>query len=178
MPNVHSSGRMRQEGVTLIELMVALGVLAVLVALAVPSFREISINNRSANITNTLLADLAAARSEATKQQRPVTVRASAGGWSAGWELFLDFNGDGEINGDDVQLKTAGDINQGHGPNNAFDLTSDADEITYGGMGQLQAPNAVVVFSLCRPDGDADKSSGIRIDLNGRAQSFKGVGGC
>ncbi len=89
------AARRRARGVTLIELMVALAVLAILLGLGVPYLREFFITNRLAAATNELITGLNFARSEAIRRGVQVTMRrksASARNWSEGWEIFVDAN--------------------------------------------------------------------------------------
>lgn len=164
-------------GVTLIELIIAMAILAVLIAVAAPSFREVATNNRSSGIVNTFLADISMARSEATKHARPVSVVATGADWNSGWQVFVDNNGNGVLDVGDEELKRAGSVNEGY-LSNVFNFTGNVARISYGAMGQLVFPDAAADFRLCRPDGDAAKSSGVRVELSGRAQSYKSVEGC
>lgn len=81
----------KQNGVTLIELMIAIAVLAVLLGIGIPSFQETIRTNRVAAITNDLVAALQFARSEAVRRGENVTVCSSndqstcSGAWSNGW---------------------------------------------------------------------------------------------
>ena len=72
-------------GFTLLELMVAIAVLAILATVGVPSFRDLIQNNRVTTQTNELVTALSFARTEAVKRGRPVevTVSQAAPGWSA-----------------------------------------------------------------------------------------------
>lgn len=58
----------RQNGFTLVELMVTVAVLAILSTIAYPSFQSTIRSNRVATTTNELIASLALARSEAIKK--------------------------------------------------------------------------------------------------------------
>lgn len=87
--------------------MVTLSILVILVGIAVPSFREMLLDNRRTTTVNELLSNLMLARSEAVKRGRPVSICAAvpggtascAGGadWSRGWLVFVDADGNGDI---------------------------------------------------------------------------------
>ncbi|MEP7243382.1 MAG: GspH/FimT family pseudopilin [Gammaproteobacteria bacterium] len=102
------------KGFTLIELMTALTVLGVLLAMAVPSFREFTRSNRVTAAQNDLVTAFTLARSEALKRGTPVTVCASSDGvacsgatdWATGWIVFSDGNGTaGTIDAGDEALQ-------------------------------------------------------------------------
>ena len=124
------------------------------------------------------------ARSEALKLAQTVSVAAVGGDWSEGWVVFVDDDGDGVVGGTDVVLKEANKLNPHATEYNSFILTAVAglavggdqiESITFGSLGQTVDPNDGARFALCRPDRDASRSSGIRIDLTGRAHSVKGL---
>lgn len=80
-----------QRGVTLVELMVTISVLAILLAIAVPSFTEIILSSRLRSHANDFVATAILARGEAIKRNTVVTLCASsngtscAGSWEEGW---------------------------------------------------------------------------------------------
>lgn len=82
-----------QRGFTLIELMVAVAILAILAALAAPSFNEAILSNKLTSYANNFVASSTLARSEAIKRNSSVTLCrtingltcASSGGWQQGW---------------------------------------------------------------------------------------------
>lgn len=90
-------------GFTLIELMVAIAIVAIVSSLAFPSMSSFYTNNRLTAIVNDLLVGLNFTRAESIKRNLPVTICASANGsscasdWSAGWIIFVDRNADGVV---------------------------------------------------------------------------------
>ncbi|MBN8430345.1 GspH/FimT family pseudopilin [Microbulbifer salipaludis] len=86
----------KQRGLTLIELMITLAVLAVVVGIAVPNFNTMIQNNRSVALGEELAGALNFARSEAVKRSSRVTLCASADGsacdgdWTDQWIVIVD----------------------------------------------------------------------------------------
>jgi type IV fimbrial biogenesis protein FimT len=74
----------QQRGFTLIELMVTIIVAAVLVSLAVPSFRDLIDKSRLRGATDDIVNLLNIARASAVKLQRDVNVSIDATNWCAG----------------------------------------------------------------------------------------------
>lgn len=85
-------------GFSLVELSITMSVLAILLGLALPGFRETMQRQRAASAMHLLGAQLAQARNTAITARVPVTVCPSRGGgrclgepdWSAGWLLYRD----------------------------------------------------------------------------------------
>jgi len=88
-----SDSKGRTGGFTLIELMITLVILAILVGVAVPSFRDATLSSRLRAFSNDLVSSIHLARSEAIKRNSAVTLCASSngtscagsGGWEQGW---------------------------------------------------------------------------------------------
>lgn len=80
-----------QRGFSLVELMVAIAVLGVLSAIAIPSFNEVIISNKLRSYANNFVASAHLARSEAIKNNAEVRLCASnngtscTGNWQNGW---------------------------------------------------------------------------------------------
>lgn len=97
-----------QRGVTLIELLTVIAIVAVLAGIGVPSFRDTIARNRMAAQSTEVLSALNFARSEAIKRGHSVTLCrssdgatcATTGSWEGGWLAFADKNGNGAINTD------------------------------------------------------------------------------
>jgi type IV fimbrial biogenesis protein FimT len=87
--------------VTLIEVMVVLGIASIILALAVPNFRDFVARNRLDGAAQDMMASLQLARSEATRRGGQVTLRldgtAGSKNWGSGWTMFADTDRDGVL---------------------------------------------------------------------------------
>jgi len=100
-------------GFTLTELMMVIGISAILLVIGVPSFKYVTVSNRISTEVNGLLGDMQYARSMAIKQGLPVTVCASADGancnggtaWQNGWIVFLDSNSNQIVDPNEAVLR-------------------------------------------------------------------------
>ncbi len=72
-------------GFTLIELMISIAIVAILLAVAVPSFTEVILQNRMTSYVNEMLASVNYARTEAIKRGLPVRFTAVGGNLAQGW---------------------------------------------------------------------------------------------
>lgn len=139
--------RRRVTGFTVIELMVVITILAVLLALAGPSFGPLIDRWRTNQAVNNMTSTLYAARSEAIKRGGKVSVRKIANNtdgctsastnqeWSCGWIIFSDLDGDGALDAGEEILQT------------------------------FQMPTNVDVMNI-------DNSDSFRLDRWGRANNF------
>lgn len=127
-------------GVTLIELLVALSVLSILLAVGVPSFGQFTVNTRLNSYSNTLFSHISLARSEAIKRNARVAVCkssdgsscASSGDWSQGWVVFVDLDNSASIGSGEQVITTASALPAG------FSFTGNgnvSDYISYDAQG-------------------------------------------
>ena len=95
----------RVRGFTILELLVAIAVLAILVGIGVPSFIDVVRNNRIAAASANFVAALTLARDEALKRGTRVSMCpaedqdscADTTDWSSGWIVFADDFGDAGV---------------------------------------------------------------------------------
>ena len=99
----------RSSGFTLLETLISVSLLAVTMAIAVPSMRDFLLDSRRAASGNDLVATLTVARGQAVIDRTAVTVCRSenplsktpscavGGGWESGWISFVDRDADGQL---------------------------------------------------------------------------------
>jgi len=77
----------RGKGFTLIEVMMAVAIAAILVSLAAPSFVRLLADQRVKAAATDLYTAMSVTRSEAIKHNRNVTLQPKSGGWANGWVI-------------------------------------------------------------------------------------------
>lgn len=102
----------KPSGFTLIELMIAVALISILLAAAVPSFRSMIQNNRATARANEFATALSMARSESTRRGFPVRMTSLNGTtpsqWESGWRIWVDSNGNGAYDaGEELQMGSA-----------------------------------------------------------------------
>lgn len=106
------AGSSRSGGVSLVEVMVAVAILAIIAAVGIPAFNNVMLTNRLAAASNELVGSLQLARSEAVRRGARVAVCASStgnscsGGWTDGWVVFEDRNRDGAVSPGETILRS------------------------------------------------------------------------
>ncbi len=128
-------------GFTLVELMVAIAVLGILSAVALPSFSNLLKSNRMATQANSLIAGFNYARNEAVNRGVNIRVEPVVAGtdWSRGWLVRIDGNNDNDF--DDAEDTV---IRNYDGVESAT-LTSVADESIYYPAGNVDAVNTLTL---------------------------------
>lgn len=105
-------GRYGSGGVTLVELLVLLALVAIVQSLAAPAVFGFADSMRLAAGANTLLSSIHFARSEAIKRNARVVMCksvtgnscASTGGWEQGWIVFHDANNNASLDAGEPRL--------------------------------------------------------------------------
>ena len=143
-------------GFTITEVMVTLAVLAILISLATPSFREIVLSHGVKSASYDMVSGLLLARSEAITRNTTVTVTPAGGNWGNGWTVT-------DSGGETVrqQDRFAQVIIAGPG------------SITFNGAGRLTTGSTSL--TLIANGGQASHTRCIEIDLGGRPTSKKGA---
>lgn len=84
--------RQKNQGFTLIELMITIAIASIVMALGATGFKSSIVNNRLATTTNEMVAAMNLARNEAIKRGQPVVIRRTGSQWEAGWKVFVDIS--------------------------------------------------------------------------------------
>jgi len=171
----------RAWGFTIIELMVVIGIVAVMMAIAVPSFRSISQGNRITSEVNTFVGDLQFARSEAIRRGSTVSICPSSDGstcltantWHSGWIVFYDVNGNGTVqSGDTVMRRQATWVGT-----DTMAASPSTLAVTFNRDGFANI--ATVTFVLHASPTDAQTTRCVELNTVGRQTVQKaGVGSC
>ncbi|WP_213875358.1 GspH/FimT family protein [Pseudomonas sp. dw_358] len=86
---------MRQDGYTLIQLLISIALMGLLLRLALPSWQHFVAQQRYAMTAHELASGLRSARAEAILQQQVVLIQAIDDDWGLGWRMLLDLSGRG-----------------------------------------------------------------------------------
>jgi type IV fimbrial biogenesis protein FimT len=161
--------RTRNAGFTLLELMVTIAILAVLIALGMPSFQDSLRSNRAVTTTNELLASLSLARTEAIRGLGAAGVCASADGancqtstdWSGGWMVWREERVGAVLVRTTVRYVQSKSQMTVTGPNDGIIFTTQGRSQTGATQFNL-SPTGVTGFSKC-----------VLVNVTGQTRSTK-----
>lgn len=148
-----------QHGLTLIELIVVLALLAIVAGIAAPGMRSFAAGVRVKSLANELTSDLLVARSEALKRNVSVTVAPNGGGWQAGWTV-----------------RTAADLmlqREASQPDLQFEAPPAL--MVFNASGRLTTPAGTVRMTVSSSNVQSDAAKRcVEVDPSGRARTRQG----
>ena len=153
-------------GFTLIELMVAVSVLGVLMAIALPSFQPLMERWRVRQVESHLESSLQFARSEAIKRGGGITIDAT-GGWDQGWRVTH------------TQGTATTDLQVVQAPSNVA-LTQAALQLFVDRWGMVSTTSggaAITTNFLIYPTGKSGSPNAIRLCISAGGRVLQKAGG-
>ena len=162
-----------KRGFTLLELLVTLSIVAVLMGVATPSFRDYLLNQELRAATERLASDLRWARQSAVQRGGRVVVcpgSATTGcratpEWGMGWFVFHDTDGDRRFGaGDEVLRRTE--------PLEGISARSARARRQLSFFPNGSAPGSNLTIRLCNERGPAFARQ-VRVSLSGRIRSLR-----
>ncbi|MDQ0141070.1 GspH/FimT family pseudopilin [Cupriavidus necator] len=149
----------RRRGFTLIELMCAVSVLAILAVAAAPSFATLIATQRARGAALDLTSALVLARSEAVKRNATVSLAPAGAAWTAGWTVAAGAQ----------TVRT-------FGPYSGLTITpSAAGGLALGNDGRLTG--AAMTFEVA-PSGDASAAARVCVQVSETGRVASATGAC
>ncbi|SFN45040.1 GspH/FimT family pseudopilin [Marinobacter pelagius] len=173
------SGIRYNSGFTLLELLITITILGIIATYAIPSFREMVLNNRLTAQTNEVTSLVSYARSEASKLREGVVTICSStdstscsgnAAWETGLIVFRDDDMNAAFGGTDQLLKVSGPLAGGN-TLRIRDMTSDGGgyvQFNSRGFPRASATDEVAgTFIICDDRGAAEARA-VSINVSGQ----------
>jgi type IV fimbrial biogenesis protein FimT len=162
---LHST--IKQKGVTILELMITVAIVAILLTVVAPNIQAIVIKNRIVGEINELSSIIQFARNNAIDEQIETIVCPSedfsvcTSNWNHGKIVYTDLDGDGERGAAEELLVATG---PGSALNN---LTGPGEVIQFQPNGAANSPAALL---LCHKNGENKYARQLNVSLQGRVK--------
>lgn len=168
-----------QRGFSLLELMVTITVMAILLAIAVPSFRDLIHRSEVSSASNEILGSMAYARTEAINRGQLVSMCASSTGdacsgstaYDTGWIVYTYPAGAASAN--KAYVAASSILLRATTARSGVSVISNTGTVvTFGQQGQLK-PSTQLKFATCWRSADTgegeitDKVPGAELNING-----------
>lgn len=154
-----------QKGLTLLEMLVAVAVLAIILTTVAPSIQNVLIKNRITSDLNNLSAVAQRARFTAVDEQASVVLcptenyTACTSSWKKAKMVFVDVNGNGSRDNSETLIVASDPLNSS---NTVYGITG---SLVFDEQGGIDKAGTI---TLCPKDNDADYASALLLSLYGR----------
>lgn len=172
--------RSRSRGFTLVEMMVAISIAAILLAVAIPSFQSLIKRNAIENLQTRLAAALTAARSEAASRNVVTTLCSSDTGtgcvankWSSGWIVFIDLNADAVKDNNEEILQTFQNKN-GYFVSFKNEANNAINSLSFTSQGFVRNDSRAYA-AFCDPEKISNYIQGLSVERSGRVMKAKTI---
>lgn len=170
----------KSHGFTLIELLVVIAIVAILSAVAAPSFRTAIQSSNMTSAVNSFLADMRFARSEAIRRggnvvmcrsdapeaAQPTCGSGSLVGWESGWIVFHDLNGNSQRVSTEPLLRAQGSITA----INTIAESGAATKFEFTATGRLKASGMTSIQFGSTPIFTSTAQRTVCVSVGGRAR--------
>jgi type IV fimbrial biogenesis protein FimT len=168
------------KGFTLIELMVTIAVAAILVSIALPSFRNLIVSNRLNTLATEMVDAVVFGRSESVKRNSPIvfcrvaSATATACDSEILWTHWVILSGTnvirrGEVNSHNSTIKVSSDLTD--------------SKVVFGGDGLARSGGEIVsqsgsTISICSTSGPSESIRNVTFGAASRVSTNKDAGTC
>ncbi len=168
-------------GFTLVELVAALAVIAIVLAVGMPAMAGIRDSSQLSSTTNDFFSSLYLARSEAIKRNSRGTMCKSAdgevctntGAWEQGWIVFHDVNNNADRDADETLIQRADPLPDGWHVSGNLNVSR---YISYSPTGKTHLVSGAFqagTITLCKESAGATNARQIIINAAGRVRVYK-----
>ena len=176
-------GRSRSGGVTLVELLVLLTIVAIVQTLAAPAMSGFVDSMRLTAGINTLFSSVHIARSEAVKRSARVVLCksttgnscTSTGGWEQGWIVFHDTNNNASLDAGEIRLLWEQALPHRLRLAGNSQVASYVSYTSVGTTGLTSGAFQAGTFTLCLQSSTPVEARQIVISSSGRSRTTKAI---